>query len=289
MAPDPSTPRRPGLLRSATSSLRRWLAGRSTAPHAGVPSGYPGDFTGRLVPAYDPNPDGRPDPGEIVWTWVPFEEDHRQGKDRPVLLVGHDGPWLLGAAAHQQGPRRLPVTATGRRWVDIGSGAWDRQGRPSEVRVDRVVRVDPRGGAPRGRGARRGSASTPWRAPWPTCTAERPPSGRHRGRRDGARHRRSVTGPVGVADGQRPAAFLAIEDFLFAAWFLWMTPLLTALSSLVEATARAAFASSALPESAASRNLRIAVLNSDLIALLRSVASAVRLDPLELGLDVCHV
>ena len=31
-----------------------------------------------------------------------------------------------------------------RRWVDIGSGAWDRQGRPSEVRVDRVVRVDPK-------------------------------------------------------------------------------------------------------------------------------------------------
>src|SRR6476646_4546592 len=51
-----------------------------------------------------------------------------------------------------------------------------------------------------------------------------------------------------------------------------MTPLLTALSSLVDATARAAFASSALPASAASRNLRIAVLNSDLIALLRSVA-----------------
>ena len=45
---------------------------------------------------YAARPDGRPDPGEIVWTWVPFEEDHTQGKDRPVLLIGRDGRWLLG-------------------------------------------------------------------------------------------------------------------------------------------------------------------------------------------------
>ena len=97
------------------------------------------------MPAYYPKPDGRPDPGEIVWTWVPFEEDHRQGKDRPVLLVGQRRPVAAGAAAHQQGPRRRPVLrAGGPRWVDIGSGGWDRQGRPSEVRVDRVVRVDPK-------------------------------------------------------------------------------------------------------------------------------------------------
>jgi hypothetical protein len=31
----------------------------------------------------------------------------------------------------------------GRHWQDIGSGAWDAKGRPSEVRVDRIVRVDP--------------------------------------------------------------------------------------------------------------------------------------------------
>ena len=40
---------------------------------------------------YSPSLDGDADPGEIVWTWVPFEEDHSQGKDRPVLLVGRDG------------------------------------------------------------------------------------------------------------------------------------------------------------------------------------------------------
>ncbi|MGC4174954.1 type II toxin-antitoxin system PemK/MazF family toxin [Demequina sp.] len=107
------------------------------------PSGrYPGDFKGKVIPVYSPNPNGRPDPGEIVWTWVPFEEDHSQGKDRPVLLIGRDGTWLLGLALtskdhdndrHNRG-----------QWVDIGTGAWDRQRRPSEVRLDRIVRVDER-------------------------------------------------------------------------------------------------------------------------------------------------
>ena len=60
-----------------------------------VRSTYPGDFTGTPDLAYAPKPDGQPDPGEIVWTWVPYEEDHRQGKDRPVLLVGRDDRWLL--------------------------------------------------------------------------------------------------------------------------------------------------------------------------------------------------
>ena len=129
-------PRRPGLLRRTASSLRRWFTGNA-APY------YPGDYTGRLVPAYEPHADGRPDPGEIVWTWVPFEEDHRQGKDRPVLLVGRDGKWLLALQLTSKDHDGYPAPGGRRRWVDIGSGAWDRQGRPSEVRVDRVVRVDP--------------------------------------------------------------------------------------------------------------------------------------------------
>jgi len=57
--------------------------------------GYPGDFEGRVKPVYRPELDGEPDPGEVVWSWVPYEEDHSQGKDRPVLIVGNDGPWLL--------------------------------------------------------------------------------------------------------------------------------------------------------------------------------------------------
>ena len=105
---------------------------------------YPGDFSGTPDLAYAPKPDGRPDPGEIVWTWVPYEEDHRQGKDRPVLIIGRDGEWLLALMLtskdhdrdHEQEARH------GRHWQDIGSGAWDSRGRPSEVRTDRILRVD---------------------------------------------------------------------------------------------------------------------------------------------------
>jgi hypothetical protein len=75
-----------------------------------------------------------------VWSWVPYEEDHSQGKDRPVLLIGHDGAWLLGLALtskdHDNGHRSDD-------YVDIGTGAWDAQGRPSEVKVDRVLRINP--------------------------------------------------------------------------------------------------------------------------------------------------
>src|SRR5512139_326780 len=66
-----------------------------------------------------------------------------------------------------------------------------------------------------------------------------------------------------------PAACLAIADLRLAAWFLWMTPLLTALSSLRQALRISALAFSTSPVSEASRNLRIAVLSSDLTALLR--------------------
>jgi hypothetical protein len=103
---------------------------------------YPGDYTGPLRPEYAPSPDGRPDPGEIVWTWVPYEENHSQGKDRPVLLVGRDGPWLLGLQLTSK-DHDTPGRRSDPRWVDIGTGAWDRQGRPSEVRIDRVVRISP--------------------------------------------------------------------------------------------------------------------------------------------------
>ncbi|MCK0117500.1 PemK-like, MazF-like toxin of type II toxin-antitoxin system [Isoptericola sp. CG 20/1183] len=114
---------------------------------------YPGDFVGTVRTRYSPRPDGAPDPGEIVWTWVPFEEDATRGKDRPVLLVGRDGPWLLGlqltSRDHDLDAER--EARYGRYWMDIGSGPWDRQGRASEVRLDRVIRVDP--GAVRREGA----------------------------------------------------------------------------------------------------------------------------------------
>ena len=111
---------------------------------------YPGDFLGIPTISYQPNPgNGKvADPGEIVWTWVPFEEDHRQGKDRPVLVIGRDGPWLLALPmTSKDHDRHEPdgVQQGGRRWTDIGTGPWDSRGRPSEVRADRILRVDPAG------------------------------------------------------------------------------------------------------------------------------------------------
>lgn len=100
---------------------------------------YPGDFRGKFTATYAPTLDGDADPGEIVWAWVPFEEDHTQGKDRPILLIGRDGEWLLGLmlTSRDRDQRTAP------NWVEIGSGPWDAQGRPSEVRVDRIIRVNP--------------------------------------------------------------------------------------------------------------------------------------------------
>ncbi len=105
---------------------------------------YPGDFDGVVITRYAPKLDGDADPGEIVWTWVPYEEDYTQGKDRPVLIVGHDGPWLLGLMLTSKDHDRDTARQArlGRRWLDIGAGPWDRQGRESEIRLDRVIRVD---------------------------------------------------------------------------------------------------------------------------------------------------
>lgn len=115
---------------------------RSARPAA---SDYPGDFRGRTTLRYDPRPGNTADPGEVVWTWVPFEEDHSQGKDRPVLVIGHDGPWLLALPMTSKDHDRdaAQEARAGRYWVEIGSGGWDRQRRVSEVRVNRIIRVDP--------------------------------------------------------------------------------------------------------------------------------------------------
>ena len=105
----------------------------------------PADFHGVVHPVYEPVLDGDGDPGEIVWTWVPYEEDASRGKDRPVLVVSRDGPWLLGLMLTSKDHDRDAAAEAhhGRYWLDIGSGSWDAQRRPSEVRLDRVLRLDP--------------------------------------------------------------------------------------------------------------------------------------------------
>ncbi len=107
--------------------------------------GYPGDYEGLPTTSYAPRNDGIAEPGEVVWAWVPFEEDHAQGKDRPALIIGRDGPWLLALCVTSKDHDRdaAQEAAEGRRWIDIGAGGWDPEGRPSEARVNRIVRLDP--------------------------------------------------------------------------------------------------------------------------------------------------
>ena len=91
--------------------------------------------------SYRPEVDGEPDPGEVVWGWVPYEDDPTQGKDRPVLLIGRRGDeWLglmLTSVDHDRDAE--DEARWGRYWMDVGVGAWDPAGRGSEVRLDRVL------------------------------------------------------------------------------------------------------------------------------------------------------
>jgi hypothetical protein len=92
---------------------------------------------------YAPEVDGQPDPGEVVWAWVPYEEDATRGKDRPVVLLARDGEvWLALPMTSKDHDRDAAQEASvGRHWMDVGTGAWDQRGRPSEVRLDRLLRL----------------------------------------------------------------------------------------------------------------------------------------------------
>jgi PemK-like, MazF-like toxin of type II toxin-antitoxin system len=101
--------------------------------------------TGAPDVAYGPRDDGRPDPGEIVWAWVAYDEGDGRGKDRPVLVIGRRGADLLGLLLSSQDHDRDAADEArfGRIWTDIGSGPWDARRRPSEVRLDRLLVLDP--------------------------------------------------------------------------------------------------------------------------------------------------
>lgn len=132
------------LASAARSTTRRPPVERHTA-RARQRRRYPGDFAGTFKPRYAARLDGHADPGEILWTWVPYEDDHHRGKDRPVLAVGKDGTWLLCLMLTSKDHDRDPDDEArwGRRWMDIGTGPWDRRRRPSEVRLDRIIRIHP--------------------------------------------------------------------------------------------------------------------------------------------------
>ena len=138
-----------GIQRGIAQGIRigvEVLTGGGAEPPAAVTSGRP--VTGDSVPSahrarrivYAPDLDGRADPGEVVWAWVVYEDDPDRGKDRPVLVVGRDRGTLLGLMLSSQDRHRDDPD-----WVAIGAGPWDYDGRPSWVRLDRVLDVPEEG------------------------------------------------------------------------------------------------------------------------------------------------
>ena len=137
------------FLKSLGAALMRGASGLRTQGTVAAPgtkptplrapsSGWPATGGGVVTVTYSPHLDGRPDPGEVVWTWVPFEDDPSQGKDRPVVAIGWDGGSLVVVPFTSKDQHGRPDT------YEIGSGRWDSSGRSSWVKLDRLIPVDPR-------------------------------------------------------------------------------------------------------------------------------------------------
>ena len=115
---------------------------RVAPPSAPVRSGHRVEADTELADVtivYSPVLDGDPDPGEVVWTWVQFEDDPTQGKDRPVVIIGRTGSDL---AAVQLTTKPHPER---RDEVPVGVGSWDSSGRVSYAKLERILTVDPGG------------------------------------------------------------------------------------------------------------------------------------------------
>jgi PemK-like, MazF-like toxin of type II toxin-antitoxin system len=123
-------PRR--AVRRLTATVRQAEPNTGRAHRRDTPSARP--VAAGMRVQYTPNIDGDPDPGEVVWTWVPFEEDPTLGKDRPVVIIGRHGALLSGVAL---------TSKPGHGHIEVGSGSWDAAGRPSYAKVDRLLDIVP--------------------------------------------------------------------------------------------------------------------------------------------------
>lgn len=91
----------------------------------------------RLQPTYSPARNGEPDPGEVIWTWVPYAEHDGRGKDRPVLIIArvdseHWAACYLSTKHHDG-------------FISVGSGPWDSQGRESFLSPERILLISEEG------------------------------------------------------------------------------------------------------------------------------------------------
>ena len=79
---------------------------------------------------------------------MPYEDDPSHGKDRPVLVLAPDersagDGWVGLMLTSQDHDRDAEDEARhGRHWMDVGTGGWDHEGRPSEIRLDRLLTMD---------------------------------------------------------------------------------------------------------------------------------------------------
>lgn len=73
-------------------------------------------------------------PGDVVWTFIRFEDEPGEGKDRPVIIIDVDGRRLSVVGMTSNSKR------DGQRgYVHIGNGSWDHLHRDSWANVHRVV------------------------------------------------------------------------------------------------------------------------------------------------------
>jgi len=122
----------PGTVKRVVATLRQAEPNTGKTTRRRQPSTRPVDPGVRIE--YTPSMDGDPDPGEVVWTWVPFEEDPTLGKDRPVVVIGRHGELLSGVALTSKHHADT---------IEVGTGAWDPKGRTSYAKVDRLLDIDP--------------------------------------------------------------------------------------------------------------------------------------------------
>ncbi|PCE13893.1 PemK domain-containing protein [Microbacterium sp. SZ1] len=85
---------------------------------------------------YAPDRDGAPDAGEIIWTWVPYEENDGRGKDRPLLVIGRQSANRVYAVRMTSRPHDGD-----RDYLSIGAGEWDSQRRESWVDIEQLYSV----------------------------------------------------------------------------------------------------------------------------------------------------
>lgn len=85
---------------------------------------------------YSPSHNDLPDSGEVIWTWVPYQENDGRGKDRPVLVIGRQSADRVYAV------RMTSKAHDGDRdYLSIGSGGWDSRGRESWVDIEQLYSV----------------------------------------------------------------------------------------------------------------------------------------------------